>query len=170
MVKINLHSLGEGEHKFEFEENENEFSIENLKILSPVKISITADKVSTQINFNIQVSGKYILECDRCLKDYESEFQTSFPLILKYDFTGELTGKENPDPELVYIPKEQHSYDLTNDIRDFIILSVPMRIIPDENKAGECSECGIKISELLNTGQDSSLNPVWEKLLKERKN
>lgn len=171
MVKINLHSLGEGEHKFDFEENESEFSIENVKLLSPVKISVIADKVSTQINLKIQISGKFVLECDRCLKDYENNFQSTFPLILKYDFTGELSGKENLDPELVYIPKEQHSYDLTKDIRDFIILSIPMRIIPEENAEGNCKECGMKISNLFNnSGNEEQINPVWETLLKERKN
>lgn len=169
MVKINLHSLGEGIHVFEFEESGNEFNIENLILLSPVKILVTADKVSTQVNLEVQISGKYILSCDRCLKDYESKFQSSFPVILKYDFTGELAGKDDSDPEFVFIPKEQHNYDLTKDIRDFIILSIPMRNIPDEIN-DECSECGLKISDILNKSNEESINPIWEKLLKERKN
>ncbi|KXK04596.1 MAG: metal-binding/nucleic-acid-binding protein [Chlorobi bacterium OLB4] len=168
MVRINISALREGEHCFDFDEPAEDFDIADNVLISPVIIKVKVDKVSTQINLQINVTGRFSLSCDRCLKNYDDDFESSFALILKYDYTGELVGKDSSDPELNYISKDQHYYDLTNDLRDFIILSIPMRTVPDEVN-GECIECGKKVEKLYNQYKDTEINPVWEKLLTKKK-
>lgn len=72
--------------------------------------------------------------CDRCLEH--------FPINLDIDFDREYEiDRSNQTPESLYVDK-YNDIDVSEPIREEIILAIPMRKICEENCKGLCSECG----------------------------
>lgn len=163
MLKVFINNINEGEHNTEFIISPDELQIDTVDVCSDIKISVKLYRSGSQISFKINLIGKYKLQCDRCTEDYISEFSKDFEIIYKYDF--EETVKQSDIDDIKYIPPNTRYVDLKEDIRDYILLSVPMRRVPEEIN-GVCTYCHKKISELLNTEKPEEVNPVWEKLIK----
>jgi DUF177 domain-containing protein len=163
MLNIHINNLDEGEHNYDFAVSPDELEVEDVDIVSDVNISAKLYKSGNQISFKVNVRGKFKFQCDRCLDEYLSDFSNEFVIIYKYDFDdpGSLQG----DDDIKFISPNTRYIDLRNDIRDYILLSVPMRKVPEE-VAGDCSHCNKKIQDMLKTEKREDINPVWEKLIK----
>jgi uncharacterized metal-binding protein YceD (DUF177 family) len=170
-MKIKISNLQDGEHTYHFEEQPTEFEIDNVNFVKDIIIDVVLYKAANQYNLDIDVSGRYVLPCDRCLEDFETDFHNKFNLIYKLNFSGEdLEGENNgQDDILKFISPNTQYIELKDDIRDYIILSIPMRKVPDEAD-GVCTYCNRKIDEIITNKDADSVNPVWEKLLKIKKN
>jgi uncharacterized metal-binding protein YceD (DUF177 family) len=79
------------------------------------------------------------LVCDRCLERYELPFERDFEIVFVQK--AEREEKINEDFIRSYSPFMK-TIDITNDIREYILLSVPMRKVPAETETGSCSWCG----------------------------
>ncbi|HCI81461.1 MAG TPA: DUF177 domain-containing protein, partial [Ktedonobacter sp.] len=73
-----------------------------------------------------------------------------------------ITGFPLPKPEEedVFLINDHHEVDLTEAIRQQVLLDVPMVTLCKENCAGLCSQCGHD----LNTGPCDCVPPVDERL------
>ena len=169
-MKINISNLKDGEHIFDFKEAPEVFGIESVKLDSEVDIHVVLYKMVNQFNLKITLSGDAILECDRCLDNYRTKFGNEFELIYKYDFGNDEDKEGTPeDDNFKYISPHTHTIDLTEDVRDYIILGIPMRKVPEEID-GICTVCNRNIDDLLNKKEEDSTNPVWDKLKNIRNN
>ena len=167
MFKINIHNLKEGEHKYEFTAYASYFGIEpdEAEVVDKLLITATLYKVGTQISVKIELQGKFKFQCDRCTEDYIYDFKTDFNIIYKYQFKGMEIVEKSDDDEIKFIAANTIFIDLKEDIRDFIILSIPLKKAPEE-KDGICVYCKKDISEIYKSTGKEEVNPVWEKLIK----
>ncbi len=94
------------------------------------------------------LEGEVILECGRCLEPYtqllhmdvEIEFQPSISIL-----TGELLPP--PEDDSIYLLDGHHILDLTEPIREQVLLNLPMRPLCREDCAGLCPICGKNLNE-----------------------
>jgi uncharacterized protein len=163
MLKIYINNLNEGEHNYNFVVLPNELEVDNVDIVSDVNVLAQLYKSGNQISFKVNISGKFKFQCDRCLDEYISDFSNEFIIIYKYDFDSVVNQAENDDIKFI-LPNTRY-VDLTDDVRDYILLSVPMRKVPEEIE-GDCSYCNKKVPEMLKIETREDINPVWEKLIK----
>jgi len=161
MLKININNLNDGEHIFDFVISPADLDIDIVDIVSDVKVAANLYKSGSQISVNVTADGKFKFQCDRCLDDYISDFETKFEIIYKFD----ALGNESDNDDIKFISANIRHIDLRDDVRDYILLSIPMRNVPEE-KNGVCLYCNKKIEEILNIKNHESVNPVWEKLIK----
>lgn len=161
MEKINIANLTEGQHEFEFTPSKDELDLGDLGCKS-VKLKVEISKTGSQIVLDCKISGIFVLSCDRCLEVYEQPFENSFEIAYKIDFTGD---KENTDDNIKFISPKTVFIDISNEVRDYIFLSIPMKAVPPE-KDGTCEFCGKNIEKFLNPDREEEINPVWEKLVK----
>lgn len=171
LFRINIHSLKEGEHVVEFTADADDLGFEgatgDFEIIDRIRIRCTLYKVETQFSLNTELKGKFRFVCDRCLENYEQEFNSSFDIIYKYDFKGAEQEQEDDD-NIKFISPNTKYIDLKEDLRDYVLLSIPMRKVP-EDIDGTCSYCGRNTEEMLSIERPEEINPVWEKLLKQKK-
>lgn len=163
MLKIYINNLNEGEHNLEFVISPEELEIDTVDIVSDVNVLARLYKSGNQIDFKITISGKFKFECDRCVEEFISDFKNEFEIIFKYDFSEIDDQTENDD--IKFIPPSTRYVELKNDVRDYILLSIPMRKVPEE-KDGKCSYCSKEIQDLIIQEAKQDINPVWEKLIK----
>lgn len=170
MFKINIHNLKEGEHKYDFTavSKDFDFDSEDIEVIDDIFITATLYKIGTQISVKIELKGKFKFQCDRCTEDYVHDFKTEFNIIYKYQFKDTYIDEKNEDDEIKFIAPNTVFIDLKEDIRDFILLSIPLKKAPEE-KDGVCLYCKKNIEQRIADNSPKEINPVWEKLIKVKK-
>ncbi|MBU0472649.1 MAG: DUF177 domain-containing protein [Bacteroidetes bacterium] len=162
-MQIKFNNYKNGVHQFVFENNVEELNLQE-NFVGKILLNCKMDKSSTQIvlNCNLHIVAKQV--CDRCMYEFESEFETDFKNI--YFITQSKSSDEEDESGIYYLSPDDDKIDLTNDTIENAILTIPMKILCKEDCKGLCSVCGVNKNETdcncsINTG-----NSVWEPLLK----
>lgn len=169
MLKIHISNLQDGEYDYEFKVNSGDIDLEDedTALADDVLVKVKMYKAGNQFDFKTELSGSFDLTCDRCTEKYKHDFKNSFEIIYKFDFSDSDKTEEYQD-EIKYILPKTGFIDLKDEIRDYILLSVPMKKAPNEEN-GICKYCFKSIDDLLNIKRKEEINPVWEKLIKIKK-
>ena len=138
-IRINLGTLKEGSQVLEFESDSKEIGLDESIIKDKLNISINLSKVAHQIDMNIFLKGWLNLTCDRCLEIFEKELNSSFELVFVQKSQRESSFD---DGYVKTFNPFMKTIDITGDIREYILLSIPMKHLPEENPDGTCSWCG----------------------------
>jgi uncharacterized metal-binding protein YceD (DUF177 family) len=167
-MNINISNLKEGEHSFVFTVTGEELDLKEYKFLNDVKVDLKLFKAHNQVDLRINIDSIVKLPCDRCLEDFEFKLNNDFELIYKFTYDKEeIDTNEDMLDDFKVISADVHNIDLKKEIRDYVLLSFPMKRAPDI-KDDICLFCNKNINDLLKTQEKEEINPVWEKLLKKK--
>jgi len=158
---IKFTNYKDGLHKFVFKTDVEELEVED-KFAGSVLLNCEMDKSSSQIilNCNLQITAKQV--CDRCTAESEDVIETDFKNI--YFLTRNRVNED--ESGIYYLSSDDDTIDLTVNTIENALLTLPMKVLCNENCKGLCAICGVnKNEEGCNCVADTS-NPVWEKLLK----
>ena len=83
------------------------------------------------------------LACNRCLQEFEHPMHVTFEEVF-YPTIDVITGLHLPpfDKEEIFPIDEHHLVDLTEAVRQNVLLAIPMVTLCREDCAGLCSQCG----------------------------
>ncbi len=138
-IRINVGTLKEGSQILEFITDAKEIGVDEALIKSKLNIFIDLNKVIHQIDMKISIEGVLNLTCDRSLELFENKLKSGFELV----FVQKTSRESSFDDGYVRTFNPfMKSIDITEDIREYILLSVPMKHLPPENPDGSCSWCG----------------------------
>jgi uncharacterized protein len=161
-MQIKFTNYKDGLHQFNFTTKVEELGVEE-KFIGNVLLNCEMDKSSSQIiiNCNLGITAK--LECDRCTAEIEDEFEVSFKSI--YFISHNKSDNEIDESGIHYLSPDDDKIDLSDDVIENALLTIPMKVLCSENCKGLCPICGVnKNDKECNCVADTS-NPVWEKLL-----
>ncbi|MDI6802347.1 MAG: DUF177 domain-containing protein [Bacteroidota bacterium] len=165
-MKINISKLSEGIHDFNLQADPSQLELDD-KFTSPVSVNVKLDKSSSQIYLKAEIVLDVNFTCDRCLIDFKSKFHTSFSIVFMYETRG-LKGEQLNDVQILS-PDTNH-IDIAEDVRQYILLAIPIKILCSENCKGLCSSCGIDLNENKCKCDNNTYDPRWETLFKTLKN
>lgn len=138
-IKINIGSLNDGSQQLEMVSNSAELGLDEGFLKDPVLISLELFKTNFQLDVKTRLKGTIYLECDRCLDKFEKNIDTGFELVFVQQHSREEAINEE---NIRTYPAHMKTVDLTNDIKETILLTVPMKKLPEEKEDGSCSWCG----------------------------
>lgn len=138
-IRINIGSLNDGFQLIELKSSETELNLPEGTVKDPLEIRLELFKTSHQLDIKAGITGILLMECDRCLEKFEKQFSASFELVFVQKSPRE--EEINEDYIRTYSP-HMKSVDITNDIKESVILTIPMKKLPDEKQDGSCSWCG----------------------------
>jgi uncharacterized metal-binding protein YceD (DUF177 family) len=163
---VRISGLGEGDHDFSFELDQQFFGsfehpeIENGNVLAEVRL----EKKSGAMALHFSIEGEVEVVCDRCLEPFMTGVKTSQVIFVR---TGEV--KEEIEDDVVIIGKDDHEIEVGQFMYEFIILALPVkRIHPDDGTAN--SSCNPDMLEKLNahrakeSNQHDQTDPRWDVL------
>jgi uncharacterized protein len=136
-----------------------------------VQIPVSGELKLTRINQRILVQGKLTIEvplvCSRCLKS----FTCSIPLDIEeeyYPIIDVNTGAKIPPPDEsgAFTIDERHILDLTEAIRQYKVMALPMKPLCREECAGICPNCGKNLNEGPCDCPSDETDPRWAELMK----
>ena len=165
---IQIGSLDLGIHNFKFEVDGAFFEkMENETITKcEIQVNITLNKQDSLMTLDFSINGTVNLPCDRCTENFDLIISGNNRLIVKMgnDFQEE-------SEEVIIIPKNDPSLDISQYIYEFILLLIPMKVEHplDANGKSQCNEELIKLLEKYqpkekNEGEEDNIDPRWERL------
>jgi uncharacterized protein len=89
-----------------------------------------------------------LLSCDRCLKEFGSGYKSFFEVHYRpqADEAADSDEAVNPDEAVETVFFEGDILDIADQIRQTILLSVPMRALCREDCRGLCAVCGCDLN------------------------
>ncbi len=166
VLKIRISRLSEGTHEYKFRSNPAELGLgENFK--SDVEVDVRLDKAARQIYLrsDIRTSGRF--ECDRCLDEFGLSLSTKFNMMYVYD---DLDTKRYPADEVQVLKPDTVEIDITDDVRQMIELSVPLKLLCAEECKGLCPRCGANWNHASCSCTGEEIDERWTKLKRAMKN
>jgi uncharacterized protein len=159
-MKIKISNLANGEYEYEFEEDITEVEISE-PYLGKLKTKVLLTKFDDQILLSAETGIKASLECDRCNTDYTKVIESKYKVVyfLRYN------EFEDESADVYYIHPDTDSIDISKDVRDIAILSIPMKKLCKDDCKGLCINCGKNLNEG-NCGCDTKQNDLrWQPLM-----
>lgn len=122
-----------GAHKFEFNITDTFFDNYEYSIIrrGNVKVELILDKKETMLIGNYTIRGVVQSECDRCNDPIDIDVAEDYQLIYKFD------NEPCDDESLIIIYPEEFELDISLNILELMMVSLPLRSIHDE---GDCNE------------------------------
>lgn len=115
--------------------------------------------VKCRMNTNVN------LTCSRCLADFEQPL--NFKFEEEYLPTVDVNSGaplEMPEEAGTFTIDEHHILDITEAVRQYAQLVVPMKPLCTRECAGLCQKCGKNLNEGLCTCPSEEIDPRWAKL------
>ena len=126
-----------------------EFDKVGLSVSDNVAVSGLLTMIGDDIYLNGKAMTNVILSCSRCLEDFSyhiySDLKTHFmPFTDQFVSSGEIELHASDIEIELY---ESQRIDLTQSVRDSILLGVPVICLCKKNCKGICFECGKNINQ-----------------------
>lgn len=161
-MEIAISGLGDGEFPFSFDVPAEKIGLSE-SFVDSVKVDGTLRKVSTQFFLMSHVRTSYAKECDRCL--VESQKHIDIPLNIYYQFGHKQTEEEREgDFEVVTLDPDQESIVLDEEVRQTILLDLPLKFLCSEGCLGICPGCGVDLNKERCRCEQQEIDPRWSKL------
>lgn len=162
-MKINIRQLKEGMHDFEFTAYQDELDLEAHRFANAVNIHSVVDKRRNNIFVNTSVNTEAHFECHRCLTAFTQRLEDSFELLFTFEERPAYPVDMDED-EIIRLGAEVQEIDLTQDVRDCMLLAIPIKVVCSQDCRGLCSRCGANLNHEACTCSDTRIDPRWEAL------
>lgn len=114
---------------------------------SPVQAKLKIQKVGPEVVVSGNIMADVQLQCSRCLKDFKRDL--SFPFEAVFHPVEQLKGEENHEikaEELNMGFYSKDELDLTDLVKEQIMLNLPMKPLCNDFCKGICLQCGADLS------------------------
>ncbi len=136
-----------------------------LEAVGPVDAHLRIERRNEEVLVNGSIHGRVTLRCSRCLADFEQDL--SIDIDLRYHPVGDLEKEEAyevPKDEINIGFYSDDEIDVTQIVREQLILSLPMKPLCDERCKGLCPVCGADINVETCGCKDEAIDPRLESL------
>jgi DUF177 domain-containing protein len=141
-MKIKISNLADSNYDFEFEDDVKKLELDEVykgKFHTKVNLSKFQDQIILDSNTEINAH----LTCDRCAIEFDSVISSDYKMVylLRNDDAG------NESENVTYISRDVDYINIRNDVRDYAMLSIPMKKLCKEDCKGLCPKCGKNLNE-----------------------
>jgi uncharacterized protein len=165
VLRINISKLSEGTHQHSLRATPEEVGLDS-RFTKELEIEATLQKTSRQFYMRVEVKAGGTFTCDRCLEDFQQDISSGYGVM----FVSEQDSVEGDGEEVQVLSPDSTHVDLAEDVRQFVILGLPQKMLCREECAGLCPTCGSNLNmgkcDCRNDGADSR----WSELQKILKN
>ncbi len=168
-MKINISNLSEGIHDYEFEEDPSAIELDE-RFSKPVSVKVELEKRRRQLFLtgHVNTFGEFV--CDRCLDSFTREIRADYRMAYVYEIKGSERVGRSEDPEagdeVTVIHESTNEIDISKDVREFLLLAVPMKLLCKDDCAGLCGKCGTNLNYKKCNCPKEDADPRWDKLKK----
>ena len=162
MIKLNISSYSEGLTKEKRTIQPSEIDLSEPEFYHPIDLLFNINKIGSEVFLKAQINTPVVLLCDRCLSEYKYELDEKINIVCTTD--NNLINDDEDD--IYFISETTHEIDITDSIRDAILLNIPQKKLCAETCKGLCPRCGINFNEKTCNCKSEKIDPRWEALKK----
>lgn len=159
-MKIQVGGLSEGLHAYSFSARPVELGLEG-DFDEEIAIDAMLEKTNGEFLLRAKVRAHATWQCDRCVIEFRHTIAAGYQMY--YIWEGADTGRFDP-AEIQVIPPGMNMIDIGEDVRQTLLLSVPLKRICREDCRGLCPHCGKNLNEGTCVCTDAEPDSRWDKL------
>ena len=159
-MKIQIAGLSEGVHEFSFREPVAEVNL-GKDFSGEVEVDVMLEKSGKQLYVKATVRAGGMFSCDRCTNPFSLAVRSTFQMLYVW---GTADGELLDPSEVQVIPAGLPVVDLADDVRQTVLLAVPLKLLCKEECKGLCPRCGADLNKESCTCPSEALDARWETL------
>ncbi|MBP1678193.1 MAG: hypothetical protein H6Q29_104 [Bacteroidetes bacterium] len=141
-MKIQVAGLSQGVHRFSFRVPAAQLAL-GEKFTRDVDVDAILDRTATELSLEAEIRTGGRFTCDRCVADFDLALTPSYRML--YVWNGADASHLDPS-EVQVVSPSQAVVDLTEDVRQTILLAVPFKLLCREDCRGLCPGCGADLN------------------------
>jgi len=149
-VEIDLRDLPDGASELDLELDAASFSLakEDVELEGPLHVHLHLDRRADEIWIRGNAEGKARQECSRCLADYGQNLDLEFDVFCAKVQNPNVVSHKAVDEEDGGIHlHDGRTLSIDGEIREAVILGLPMKPLCREACAGLCPRCGEDLNQ-----------------------
>ena len=159
--QIPVNGLALGNHSYHFDVKDDFFEGMDYSEIHQGTVSIDLDieKRELMMTLNFALQGKVRVACDRCADEFDIPIENNEVYYVKF---GSEVAEESDD--VIVVPADQHDFDISSLIYEYIILSIPIHRVHPEG------ECNPEVLQMLSheeepvAEEENETDPRWAAL------
>jgi uncharacterized protein len=171
-MKIDLFSSMPGGDRIEFgcDAGELDISVDEFTVVGPVTVVCDLHRTGELVHVEGRVRTVLEMECSRCVEPFHQAAEEHFSFVVRKLKLGEVIpelpgdGEELNEDNLIFLDHDAHFIDITEFVRDALILSVPLKPLCSERCKGLCPLCGHNLNEGGCECEKKRVDPRWQSL------
>lgn len=163
VMQVNIARLSEGRHSHQFRVAPVDLGL-NDDYVGEVIVDADLDRTGRQIMLMAHFEATGTFTCDRCLESFTSLLEGDYWIL--YVPEGTSIPAEAVDGEVQTVPADAQLITLDEDVRQFVELAVPSKLLCRDECQGLCPRCGRNWNTGRCTCDQQESDPRWDALKK----
>jgi uncharacterized protein len=159
-MKIQVLGLSEGLHDYTFDILSADLGLSE-EFSGNTNVRVSLDKTPREILLSAELSATVNFECDRCTAPFQTMLQPKYRMV--YVWEGEHTSLLDPS-EMQVISPGLSVIDISDDVRQTLLLAMPFKRVCREQCKGLCPHCGKNLNDGPCGRDEATDDSRWEKL------
>jgi len=160
MMKIQLAGLAEGVQTLRFALPAPDAGLDD-RFTGDVSVEAEVHRRGHEYLLKAKIAAAGFFPCDRCLEPFR---MTVTPAYVMY-YVADGAERTDFDPAEVHVlPAGETVVDITEDVRQTVLLDVPQKLLCREDCLGLCPTCGVNRNDRPCACAADRIDPRWEKL------
>jgi len=159
-MKIQVAGLSEGVHEYHFDTTAAELGL-GQEYSGGVSVDAALDKSGNEILLKAGIRAESHVVCDRCVTPFAQTLTPSYQMY--YVWNDPDAARFDPS-EVQVIHPGLSVINLTEDVRQTILLAVPLKLLCREDCKGLCPRCGKNLNEGPCNCTEMPIDSRWDRL------
>ncbi len=161
MLTVNVATISEGQSRFEADVSVDDADLEQSPEFNhPIHILHDFNKVGDDVFIKTKLTTKVDLTCDVCLDEFKLDLDETVDIILTKDSDLVERGEE----DVYLITDSTTQVDITDSVRQSLLLSIPFKKVCRDECQGLCPICGINLNYEKCSCVTEKIDPRWQEL------
>ena len=129
-------------------------------------VKLTLEKNTSFMMLKFEVGGSVNVVCDRCGNTLPIDLWDEFHLVIKQVENPDEMNQNEEDPDVYYISRNESHIHLAEWIYEFVMLSIPMQRMCNEEEMGgpQCNKEILALLKKMNSGIVEDNHPLQKGL------
>ena len=128
-----------------------------------VNVDASIEKSNRQLLVQVASRSGGSFVCDRCLEEFEQKVESHYTILYVQGQPAPSDSGEKEE-EVQYLPADVNIIDLGEDVRQYLVLSLPLKTLCKEDCAGLCPFCGTNKNRANCSCTVEETDPRWADL------
>ncbi len=161
MLKLNIAAIKEGQSVDRTDVEPFDVGLaENKEFNGTIHITHRLNKVGHEVFIKTLIQTTLDLECDVCLEPYALDVEEKVSILL----TGDPDLVEREEDDVYLVSESAAEVDITESIRQSLLLTIPFKKVCKSDCLGLCPECGANLNDGPCACKRNHNDPRWEAL------
>jgi uncharacterized protein len=129
----------------------------DVQLDGPLAVRLETSRAGRDLLVRGRLSGQVIINCRRCLEPVRQQIDDEVSFLFRAGI-DRLTAERE---EVYALPEGVREVDLTDAIREHLVLSVPRFVVCREECRGLCPRCGINLNDGTCTCEETDIDERW---------